>query len=153
MFAAEHAELRSLRLEHILAAADLDTLQQHLTKRDPNRAPFLLQPLMGAPHLVEGEPNSRLLLLAQLLTEGAKLNGSAKAAAIAASTIQQMMMVSVCRGFTSAEGQLHFPSNKSQIESMPFLSADIPCTVCLCLFCYNFMPCLSAGCHIGCIIR
>ena len=93
-----------MRLEHILAAADLDTLQQHLTKRDPNGAPFLLQPLMDAPHLVDGEPNSRLLGLAQLLTKGAKLNGSAKAAATVASTIQQMMMVSVCRGFTSAEG-------------------------------------------------
>lgn len=102
---ADHTELRKLRLEHILAAADLDTLQKQVGRKDAHGTPFLLQPLMSAPHLVEGEPNSRLLQLAQVLTKGAQLNGSAKAAAVAASAIQQMMMVSVCRGFTSAEGQ------------------------------------------------
>lgn len=97
--------VRGLRLEHILAAADLNTLQHQLAKKDVHGTPFLLQPLTAAPHLVEGEPNARLLQLANLLTKGAQLNGSAKAAAVAANTIQQMMIVSICRGFTSAEGQ------------------------------------------------
>ena len=112
MCAADPSESHSLRLEHILAAADLDILQQHLSRKDPSGAPFLLQPLMAAPYLVEGEPNSRLLLLAKLLTRGAKLNGSAKAAAIAANAIQQMMMVSVCRGFTLSEGSITLFSHR-----------------------------------------
>lgn len=93
-----------MRLDHILAAADLETMQQHMSQKNADGAPFLLQPLVAAPHLIDGEPNLRLLLLAKLLTKGALLNGSAKAAAVAAITIQQIMLVSVCRGFTSMEG-------------------------------------------------
>ena len=98
---AEHAETSSLSLDQILAAADLDTMQQHMSQKGSDGAPFLLQPLVAAPHLIDGEPNLRLLLLARLLTKGALLNGSAKAASVAASTVQQIMLVSVCRGFTS----------------------------------------------------
>ena len=94
-----------LRLTHIFAAAKLDNLQQTLSKQGPSGAPFLLQPFVTAPHLVEGNPNLRLLTLARTLAEGAKLNGSAKAAAVAADAIQQAMLVSVCRGFYTEEGQ------------------------------------------------
>ena len=97
-----------LRLDHVFAAAELDTLQQSLSKPGPSGAPFLLQPFVTAPHLVEGNPNLRLLTLARLLTHRARLNGSAKAAAVAAGAVQQVMLVSVCRGFHIEEGrQLH----------------------------------------------
>lgn len=60
-----------------------------------------------APNLVEGDPNPRLLTLARLLVQGAKLNGSAKAAAVAAHVIQDVMLVSVCRGFHTEAGSRH----------------------------------------------
>ena len=93
-----------LRLPHIFAAAELETLQQTLCKQGPSGTPFLLQPFVSSPNLVEVDPNPRLLTLGRLLTQGAKLNGSAKAAAVAATAIQHMMLVSVCRGFHTHEG-------------------------------------------------
>ena len=94
-----------LRLPHIFAAAELATLQQTLCKQGPSGTPFLLQPFVSSPNLVEADPNPRLLTLGRLLTQGAKLNGSAKAAAVAATAIQHMMLVSVCRGFHTQEGE------------------------------------------------
>ena len=94
-----------LRLPHIFAAAELDTLQQTLCKQGPSGTPFLLQPFVSSPNLVEADPNPRLLSLGSLLTQGAKLNGSAKAAAVAATAIQHIMLVSVCRGFHTQEGE------------------------------------------------
>jgi len=94
-----------LRLPHIFAAAELETLQQTLCKQGPSGTPFLLQPFVTSPNLVEADPNPRLLTLGRLLTQGAKLNGSAKAAAVAATAIQHMMLVSVCRGFHTQEGE------------------------------------------------
>ncbi|KAL0036203.1 hypothetical protein WJX79_007899 [Trebouxia sp. C0005] len=93
-----------LRLPHIFAAAELETLQQTLCKQGPSGTPFLLQPFVTSPNLVEADPNPRLLTLGRLLAQGAKLNGSAKAAAVAATAIQHMMLVSVCRGFHTQEG-------------------------------------------------
>jgi len=95
-----------LRLPHVFAAAQLETLQQTLCKQDPSGTPFLLQPFVTTPNLVEADPNPRLLTLARLLTQGAKLNGSAKAAAVAATAVQHMMFVSVCRGFHTEPGEL-----------------------------------------------
>ena len=95
-----------LCLPHVFAAAHLETLQKTLCKQGPSGTPFLLQPFVTTPNLVEADPNQRLLTLAGLLTQGAKLNGSAKAAAVAATAIQQMMLVSVCRGFHTEEGEL-----------------------------------------------
>lgn len=66
--------------------------------------PFLLQAFVTAPNLVEGDPNPRLLTLAKLLVQGARLNGSAKAAAVASQVIQDIMLVSVCRGFHTDKG-------------------------------------------------
>ena len=94
----------SLRLPQVFAAAQLQTLQQRLSRREPSQPPFLLQALVTAPNLVEGDPNPRLLTLANLLVQGAKLNGSAKAAAVAANVIQDVVLVSVCRGFHTDEG-------------------------------------------------
>lgn len=94
----------SLRFPQVFAAAQLETLQQRLSRREPSQPPFLLQALVTAPNLVDGDPTPRLLTLATLLVQGAKLNGSAKAAAVAANVIQDAMLVSVCRGFHTEEG-------------------------------------------------
>lgn len=96
----------SLRLPQVFAAAHLETLQQRLSRQGPSQTPFLLQALVTAPNLVEGDPTPRLLTLAKLLVQGAQLNGSAKAAAVAADVIQDVMLVSVCRGFHTEEGVL-----------------------------------------------
>ena len=93
-----------MRLPQVFAAAQLDTLQQRLSRQGPSETPFLLQAFVTAPNLVEGDPNPRLLTLARLLVQGAKLNGSAKAAAVTAHVIQDVMLVSVCRGFHTEEG-------------------------------------------------
>ena len=105
----------NLRLPDVFAAAQLQTLQQTLCKLGPTGTPFLLQPFVTAPHLVEADPNPRLLTLAGLVTQGAKLNGSAKAAGVAATVIQHIMLVSVCRGFHTEEGDLWHctPPNKA----------------------------------------
>ena len=94
----------SLRLPQVFAAAQLETLQQRLSRQAPSETPFLLQAFVTAPNLVEGDPNPRLLILAKLLVQGARLNGSAKAAGVAANVIQDVMLVSVCRGFHTEEG-------------------------------------------------
>ena len=94
----------SLRLPQVFAAAHLETLQQSLSRQGPSETPFLLQAFVTAPNLVEGDPNPRLLGLAKLLVQGAKLNGSAKAAAVASQVIQDVMLVSVCREFHTDEG-------------------------------------------------
>lgn len=94
----------SLRFPQVFAAAQLETLQQRLSRQEPSQAPFLLQALVTAPNLVDGDPTPRLLTLATLLVQGARLNGSAKAAAVAANVLQDAMLVSVCRGFHTEEG-------------------------------------------------
>ncbi|DBA95921.1 TPA: hypothetical protein ACH3X1_001448 [Trebouxia sp. C0004] len=114
-----------LRLPHIFAAAELATLQQTLCKQGPSGTPFLLQPFVTSPNLVKADPNPRLLTLGRLLTHGAKLNGSAKAAAVAATAIQHMMLVSVCRGFHTLEGsEEHSSEGSLEILECWHLSSD-----------------------------
>ena len=93
-----------LRLPQVFAAAQLRVLQQSLIRQGRSETPFLLQALVAAPNLVEGDPSPRLVALAKLLVQGAQINGSAKAASVAASVIQQVVLVSVCRGFHTDEG-------------------------------------------------
>lgn len=162
----------SLRLPQVFAAAQLDTLQQCLSRQGPSVTPFLLQAFVTAPNLVEGDPNPRLLTLARLLVQGAKLNGSAKAAAVAAHVIQNVMLVSVCRGFHTEEGiSRHYQQPTSLVRgqtatscisesqcgcdssftAMPFLlaivcqcKADQPSCPCMCLFWNLPILCLEA---------
>ena len=122
----------SLRLPQVFAAAQLETLQQRLSRQGPSETPFLLQAFVTAPNLVEGDPNPRLLTLARLLVQGARLNGSAKAAAVAAHVIQDVMLVSVCRGFHTEEGisrHLQRPISAVPVQSIMSVQASDVVTV------------------------
>ncbi|BDA40960.1 hypothetical protein COCOBI_01-6140 [Coccomyxa sp. Obi] len=93
----------ALRLPHVIAAADAHVLQEVLCNCVEG-LPFLLQPLVDAPSLMQGDPGPRLLQVAGLLTAAASTSSSAAVAAMAASVVHGIMFTSVCRGFISGQG-------------------------------------------------
>ncbi|KAK9806258.1 hypothetical protein WJX72_007513 [[Myrmecia] bisecta] len=99
--------LLQLRLSQIISAADLQLLAARIdlsaTPEAGSGVPFLLQPLLDAPTLVQGNPGPRIVRCAELLTDAARLNGSAQAAGLAASLIQQLLLASVGQGSCAAD--------------------------------------------------
>ena len=108
------SQASQLTLPQVVVASQLDALQT-LCSYINDGVPHLLQSLITAPMLIQGQPNARLLRVAALLTEAADLCGSAKAAALAATVARQTMLLSVCRGFSDQEGEAVVLSYQPQL--------------------------------------